>query len=109
MLADERRHIRELAVRRILKAKGSSSTVKLRRFVVPKLKFKANQHINMIDWFKCDVTEPPITDHLAVEEQKSIAENASIKDRQIYKFPCHSQSVESGIKLVTEAAGTVCA
>ncbi|GBN20611.1 hypothetical protein AVEN_209454-1 [Araneus ventricosus] len=61
MMADERRHIRELVVRRITRARGSSSTIERRRFVAPKLNFKANQHIDIIDWFKCVVTEPPIT------------------------------------------------
>ncbi|GBN68916.1 hypothetical protein AVEN_121764-1 [Araneus ventricosus] len=28
--------------------------------VVPKLNFKANQYIEMIDWLKCDVTETQI-------------------------------------------------
>ncbi|GBM29130.1 hypothetical protein AVEN_40137-1 [Araneus ventricosus] len=60
MLVDERRHIRELAVRRIVKARGSSSTVERRSFIFHKLNFKANQYIDMIDWFKCDVTEPQL-------------------------------------------------
>ncbi|GBM20948.1 hypothetical protein AVEN_253740-1 [Araneus ventricosus] len=80
MLAEERRHIRELGVRRIIKERGSSSTVERRRFVIPKLNFKANQYIDMIDWLKCDVTEPLITADLTVEELKSIAENGSTKD-----------------------------
>ncbi|GBM10779.1 hypothetical protein AVEN_158-1 [Araneus ventricosus] len=62
MLANERRHIRELGVRLIIKTRGSSSTVERRRFVVLKLNFKANQYIDMIDWFKRDVTEPTITE-----------------------------------------------
>ncbi|GBL95628.1 hypothetical protein AVEN_24831-1 [Araneus ventricosus] len=51
--------------------------------------------------------QPPISD-LTVEELKSIAENGFIKDLQIHKFPCHTQSVERCVKLVTEAASTVC-
>ncbi|GBO31740.1 hypothetical protein AVEN_89920-1 [Araneus ventricosus] len=108
MLVEERRHIRELAVRRIIKARESSPTVDRRRLVVPKLNFKANQYIDMIDWFKCDVTEPPIADDLTIEELKSTAENASIKDLQIYKFPYHTQKVERCANLMTEAASTVC-
>ncbi|GBN44838.1 hypothetical protein AVEN_142295-1 [Araneus ventricosus] len=107
-LAEERRHIRELAVRRIIKARESTPTVDRRRLVVPKLNFKAKQYIDMIDWFKCDVTEPPIADDLTIEELKSIAENASIKDLQTYKFPCHTQTVERCVKLMTEVTSTVC-
>ncbi|GBN25375.1 hypothetical protein AVEN_61755-1 [Araneus ventricosus] len=107
MLADERRHI-GVAVRRTIRARGSSSTVKRRRFVVPKLNFKVKQYIDVIDWFKCDVTEPPITSDLTVEELKSVAKNGSKKDLQIYKFPCYTQSVERCVKLVTEDASTAC-
>ncbi|GBM22069.1 hypothetical protein AVEN_137378-1 [Araneus ventricosus] len=62
----------------------------------------------MIYWFKCDVTEPPITTDPTVEELNTIAENGSTKDIQIYKFPCHTLSVERSAKLVTEALSTVC-
>ncbi|GBN64215.1 hypothetical protein AVEN_14001-1 [Araneus ventricosus] len=62
----------------------------------------------MIEWFKCDVTEPPITADLIIEELKSIAENESIKDLQIYKFPFHTQSIERCVKLVTETASSLC-
>lgn len=48
----------------------------------------------MIDWFKCDVTMSPTTADDTVEELNSNAENGSIKDLQIYKFPCHTQTVE---------------
>ncbi|GBM89665.1 hypothetical protein AVEN_2284-1 [Araneus ventricosus] len=108
MLADERRHIREHAVRRSIKAIGYSSTVERRCFVFPKLNFKANQYIYMIDWFKCDVTEPPITADLIVEELKSIAENESMKDLEIYKFLFHTQLIERCVKLVSETASSVC-
>ncbi|GBM19097.1 hypothetical protein AVEN_236917-1 [Araneus ventricosus] len=82
MLVDERQHIRKLALRHIIKASGSSSIVECCHFVIPKLNLKANRYINMIDWFKCDVTEPPITADLTLEELQSIAENGSIKDIQ---------------------------
>ncbi|GBL89419.1 hypothetical protein AVEN_225927-1 [Araneus ventricosus] len=58
--------------------------------------------------YKYDVTKPPITAELTIEDLKSIAENRSIKDLQNYKFPCHTQSVESCVKLVTEAASVIC-
>ncbi|GBM27042.1 hypothetical protein AVEN_256964-1 [Araneus ventricosus] len=108
MLAVDRGDIREPAVRLIIKVSGCSSEVERRHFVVSKLNLKANQYIDKIDWFKCDVTEPPITADLTVEELKPIAENGSIKDLQIYKFPCHAQSVEHCLKLVTETPSTVC-
>lgn len=80
MLADERRHIQELAVRPIIKTRRYSSTAEPLRFVVPKLNFKANQYIDMIDWFKCDVTDSQFTDDPTVDEIKSNTENGSMKD-----------------------------
>ncbi|GBN27946.1 hypothetical protein AVEN_147943-1 [Araneus ventricosus] len=61
----------------------------------------------MIEWFKYDVTEPPITADFTAEELKSIAENGSKQDLQIYKFPCHTQTVKCCVKLVTEDASMV--
>lgn len=80
MLADERRHIQELTVLPIIKTKRYSSTVEPLRFVVPKVNFKANQYIDMIDWFKCDVTDSQFTNYPTVNEIKSKTENGSMKD-----------------------------
>lgn len=82
MFADERRHIQELVVRRIIKVRELSFTVERRHFVVPNLNFKASPYIDMIDWFKCDITGSAIAAYLTVEELKSIADNGSI---MIYK------------------------
>ncbi|GBP06283.1 Protein asteroid homolog 1 [Eumeta japonica] len=51
MLTDEEKHIRELAARRILKARSSPSTGKLpRTFEVPELNFDAKSYIDLINW-----------------------------------------------------------
>ncbi|GBM01118.1 hypothetical protein AVEN_27220-1 [Araneus ventricosus] len=88
MLADERRHIRELDVRSIIKARGSSSTVQRRLFVVPKLNFKANQYIDMIDWFKCDVTEPPLTDRNQENQSLPPLHRISKDTMKVVAFHC---------------------
>ncbi|GBP00984.1 hypothetical protein EVAR_2278_1 [Eumeta japonica] len=58
MITDERKHIRELAARRILKAR-SSAVQTPRLFDVPKINFDASNYIDIINWQK-EITEAPI-------------------------------------------------
>ncbi|GBN32246.1 hypothetical protein AVEN_96395-1 [Araneus ventricosus] len=53
-LHDSRKHIQELAVRRIQKMKNSSGLLFSK---IPKLNFKAADYIDLIDWSNCVVTE----------------------------------------------------
>ena len=70
---------------------------KIRKFTVPKINFRAKTYPDLFDWH----TEPPFT--------------ASFSDDQIRDFTpltppafsCHTQAVERGIRLVTEAASSV--
>ena len=50
-----------------------------------------------------DVEEPPLTKDLANEEI-----NAIVKTTLLLTHPCHNQAVERHIRLVSEAARTVC-
>ena len=54
----------------------------------------------MIDWSKVQVSEPEILSRLSNAE----LERAFTEPLCFPKFPCHSQSVERAVKLVTEAA-----
>lgn len=61
MALDKRKHIRELALRNILKAgqnyqKGKS----IRNFITPQLNFEANDYLELIQWSSCKVTSPPL-------------------------------------------------
>ncbi|GBN50888.1 hypothetical protein AVEN_140979-1 [Araneus ventricosus] len=61
MLKDERPHIRELAARRIIKSRESSSNVKSKHpFLPPKLNFEAADYTEMNDWSSITITSPPI-------------------------------------------------
>ena len=55
MINDERQNIRELGLRRILKARLEKST--LREFKIPKLNFDAGQYFELIDWKDTEATE----------------------------------------------------
>ena len=51
MLTDERRQMRDLALKRIMSARNTKTTRKnIREFRVPQLNFKAEDYIDLIDW-----------------------------------------------------------
>ena len=104
MINDERPHIRELAWRRVLKARSQSSEV-VRQFKLPEINFDAEDYVAMINWQSVTVTEPPLTrDIPETELRKNIENKARLEFK---KFPCHTQCVERMIKLVTESSKKV--
>lgn len=115
MLTDERKFIRELALRRILKVRNNydSGNNKFRKFVIPAINFQATDYVEMISWQKSHITEPPMTMEIKDEELKQLIEESSTNYERwsivdFPKFPCHTQAVERTVKLVTEAAAAVC-
>ncbi|GBO11829.1 hypothetical protein AVEN_267194-1 [Araneus ventricosus] len=81
MLKDERPHIRELAARRIIKSRESSSNVKsVRVFLRPKLNFEAAEYTEII-----------------------VLDKKNVKWDFVH-FPCHSHAGQWRVKLVTEAS-----
>lgn len=109
MLNDERKHIRELALRRLLQARQGNKD-SLRKFVIPKLNFKAEDYTEMIMWADIKITEPPVTKNMNVEDLKTMVTNDDPENQTEYftHLPCHTQAVERTIKLVTEASLSVC-
>jgi hypothetical protein len=61
MITDEPPHLRELGLRRIMKARSHVSANKIRRFRVPPLNLDATECQDMVDWQTLTVTEPPVT------------------------------------------------
>jgi hypothetical protein len=53
-------------------------------------------------------SEPPATLHLSDDELKGIIIDLSDKIAGIKGYPCHTQSVERGVKLVTDSSKLVC-
>jgi hypothetical protein len=105
MLSDQRMHIRELGLRRILKARTVNSR-KIRKFDIPKLNFAAQDYTDLIDWQNVTVTSPPLLMKVPDDEVK--ASILSGNPLEFEKLPCHTQAVERCIKLVTEASTAVC-
>lgn len=111
MLADNRQHVRELALRKILKIrKTTSGFAVLRIFKIPTLNLNAEDYINLIDWKT--MTKPPLTKNINTEiisqaiTKPQIVQNEILKN--IKKLPCHTQATKKGVKLVTEASSAVC-
>ena len=107
MLKDQRSHIKQLALRRILKAREKSSQ-EVRTFKVPELNSHAKDYIELIDWETCSVTEPPLTMHLKTEDIGLILRGEIPLEVEFLDLPCHTQAVERTVKLVTEASQSVC-
>lgn len=109
MLADDRRHIRELSVRRILSIRAKKAAQKkIRKFEIPKINFSANDYIDLINWQDCVLTEPSLTQHITDEELHGILTEDSIELPLLFELPCHTQAVERCVKVVSEASLSVC-
>lgn len=108
MIIDERKHIRELGFRRILKARQSVETNGIRVFKPPKINFEAKDYTEIIDWQSCSLTPPPLLQKVTDEEIKLIVSQDSSQILDFKKYPCHTQAVERCVKLVSEASSKVC-
>lgn len=117
MLIDSRPEIRELAVRRIIKARNSESfrNKKVRQFKVPMLNFKAQDYTDLVDWSllsESNLTEPPVVANFSEHELRNLLKDdgtvTNVVFKRIVEMPCHTQSVERCIKLVTESSKKVC-
>ena len=69
------------------------------KVILSKLKFHAANYHHMIDWDTKLKTEPPFLTSLSDEEVLGILE----KPLSVLKWPNHTQSVERGIQVMTEA------
>src|SRR6218665_943235 len=108
MISDTRKHIRALGLRRILKSRNDSHPENgVRAFVIPELNFAANDYIDLIDWQNLSITEPPVLSTLSRTDLEEIIASACVPVFQFPKCPCHTQSVDRSVKLVTEASAAV--
>jgi hypothetical protein len=110
MILDEQEHIRELGYRRIIKARNQKQETgeSVRIFKVPSINFDAKDYTELIDWSKCALTSPPLLARMTTEHIESLLKEKALPKFDCLKFPCHTQSVERCVKLVTEASGKVC-
>ncbi|KAK4883922.1 hypothetical protein RN001_000193 [Aquatica leii] len=108
MLADDRKYIRELGLRRILKCRQAKHNVNLvREFNIPSFNFNADDYFELVSWQSLTITEPPLTVKTSDNELQEMISDVPA-EIEMLKFPCHSQAVERCVKLVTEASAAVC-
>ena len=106
LLASSVQSDRQFAVNQILKLRGNNeygdSSVRPR--VTPKLNLSATSLTRLITWKPGEVDEPIMTCSLSNSEIKKFVN----KPYDPPKFSCHTQSTERCVKLVSEAAASVC-
>lgn len=104
MLFDDRNYIQELALRRIIKARTAKKSNSLRVFKPPKLNFSAQDYTEIIVWQECEISAPPVLRNISDDD---LRRKLNEKSLEVVDFPCHTQSVERCVKLVTEASLSV--
>ena len=128
MLADDDDDVRRIAVNKIMNIRGQlpdfrvdddfeggfvepaeeggqpteRTNQSIRRFCVPKINVDARVYHRMINFNNPDVTEPPVTKRMSFEQIEQFRSKPLKLDH-----PCHNQSVERHVKLVSEASQTV--
>ena len=107
MVSDPNAETRALGWRRIKKARAKTGKkVRIRDFVVPLIDEKAGSYVEMIDWQTCALTEPPLTKPIPDEDIENNIKTSALFEKA-FEYPCHTQSVERMIRLVSEASGKV--
>ncbi len=107
MITDELSVIRELGLRRILKARMTNNT-SVREFVVPNINFDAHEYYDMLDFTTVEVTQPPLIASVSDDEIRLLVKKGTETTLEFPRFPCHTQAIERCVKLVTEASMSVC-
>ncbi|KAK5648348.1 hypothetical protein RI129_003240 [Pyrocoelia pectoralis] len=103
MLTDEDPLYKQLAIRRILKARSKGRQT-IRDFNIPTIRFDAKHYSDMISWIEVSTTEPPMT--INMHMNLDLISNLSPSDFPL--LPCNTQAVERCVRLVTEASAAVC-
>ena len=100
-LSENDNKIRSFAVTKILEVKElGSDPDEVRMFRMPKINFEAKHYMDLINWKSVDIFIPPILQFLTRTEIEDIIQ----APYKFPSFPCHSQSVERCVKLVSEAS-----
>ncbi|KAF2899374.1 hypothetical protein ILUMI_06800 [Ignelater luminosus] len=107
MLSDEQKHVRELAARRILKAKDTPKSGQLRVVEVPKINLNASSYIDLIEWQQ-QYSQPPILYDISNETLHSLVESGGNDEVLLLRLSYYTQAVVRAVKTVTEASLQLC-
>ena len=112
MVHDKNKDIRELGLRRVLKARKIEAEhgKGVRLFKIPKINFDATAYYDLIDWQNILITSPPLLfDVNDGDIKRTITQRTSFTlPVELTTIPCHTQAVERTIKLVTTASNKEC-
>ena len=99
----------ELAGRRILCSREQNvSDGRIRQLRVPQLNVDASSYIGLIDKTDAIVSEPFFTASVTSNDIRKMIKTNTFSGIKILDLPCHTQSVERHVKLVSEAAFLLC-
>ena len=76
--------------------------------MVPQLNIDASSYIDLIEWTDAIVSEPSFTASLTSNDIRKMIKSNTFSGIETPDLPCHTQSVECHIKLVSEASSLVC-
>ena len=107
MLYDNRKAIRDLAIRKILHYRDDlCESEDLRKYNKPKLNFECVNYVDMIDLSDDILTEPPYTKNIPYDHLKAFLEEDEIPLCDP-NFPCHIQGTERFVQLLTSVSRRV--
>ena len=79
------------------------SSSKVWKYILPKINFKAETYMELIDLETLHLSEPPFILTMTNEQLTSLKDSPL----EVPAYPCHTQAVERAIWLVTEASSSV--
>lgn len=107
MLVDSDKAIRQKAVNLIMSSRQLQLN-SIRTFEKPHINFDASDYTEMVDMNDEDGIEPPITKNLSIDQIVECTKTPqNIVFNMLYGIPCHTQSVERAIRLLSERAQNV--
>lgn len=94
MLFDDNVKIRCQAFNQIIKIREEDNG-KNRIFKTVNVNLKAKNYIDLVDFNQLNLTEPPLTKNLSIDDLKKI-----VNDKEVmFELPCHTQAVERTVKV----------
>ncbi|GBN25492.1 hypothetical protein AVEN_150623-1 [Araneus ventricosus] len=96
MTQDNAKHIKELGFRRILKMRQlDQKKTTIRTFMPPKLNFKAQDYLEIINWMDCNLSSHLLLKDISDDEIKSHIQSDSVPNWDItFKtFPVHTHNI----------------
>jgi len=87
MVADERPHIRQLGLHRIMKA-CSQLITGVRQFKVPNINFSATNYIDLINWSDTIIAAPPLLSLIPLDEISSRVFEGNADLLHFLRFVC---------------------